>query len=234
MKTRLLTAAATTVLLSFAAAVVAQDKLPTPPGAAGAGATQPAATSPDAASPELSSPANAKTGAETPAAAEETVTTLEERVEQLEQEVRELKASLLGLQNALAEKDAELHEIVQALSQRDSNNHPILALRSIMKNSDQFRKEMQQAVNESIQREGKLIVDNRTSGVQFLSVNGQTQTINALTRQEFTVPVGTLTTELVGQEAAKNWTIGAPGYRQEIVIRPRSRQVVASPVIIIE
>lgn len=222
MNRSLLIACFCTGLLSIAAVTKAQeapDKLPTPPGKAGSD-SPPAATTPDVTPPD-----NAKADAGAPGATE-SAKTLEDRVDQLEQEVLELRSNLVTLQNALAEKDAELNEIVRALSERDSNNRPILALRSIMKNSEEFRKEMRQAVNESIQREGKLIVDNQTSGVQFLQVNGKTQTLNALTKYEFTVPVGTLTTELVGQEASKNWTIGAPAYRQEIIIRPRTRQIV--------
>jgi hypothetical protein len=158
---------------------------------------------------------------------------LEARVAQLEQEVHDLRSSLLGLQTVLKEKDAELHEIVQALSRRDGNRQPILALRSIMQSSDEFRREMQQAVNDSIPREGKLRVENQTSGVQFLSINGKTERVDALKTVEFTVPVGTLTTELIGQESSKNWTVGPPAYQQNMVIRPLTRQtVVASPVII--
>jgi hypothetical protein len=236
MNSRLLLAALCSSLFSLSIAAIAQDKLPTPPGKGGAAASPSAPATPD-----LNAVQTQPKGAETPApaaqddaAVDAAATTLEERVEQLEQEVLELKSNLLSLQNELAEKDAELLEIVQAISERDSNNQPILALRSIMKSSDQFRQEMQKAVNESIQREGQLVVDNRTSGVQFLSVNGKTERIEALTRHVFKVPVGTLTTELIGQESAKNWTVGAPGYRQEIIIRPRTRQVVASPVIIVE
>ncbi len=42
------------------------------------------------------------------------------------------------------------------------------------------------------------------------------------------VPVGTLTTELVGYESPKNWTIGPPNYAQDIRIWRR----VITPVIV--
>jgi hypothetical protein len=175
------------------------------------------------------------TGPATVPPAADAAKTLQDRVDQLEQEVVELRASLLNLQNQLSEKDAELQEIVQALSRRDSNRQPILALRNIMKNSDEFRQEMQQAVNDSIQREGELRIDNQTSGVQFLSINGTTQRVDALRVTTFKVPVGTLTTELVGQESSKNWTVGPPAYRQEIIIRPRTVQsvVVERPIYLL-
>jgi len=35
------------------------------------------------------------------------------------------------------------------------------------------------------------------------------------------VPVGTVTTQLVGHEGVKSWTITAPNYRQDVVVNPR-------------
>ena len=164
----------------------------------------------------------------------EQLKTLQERVKELEAEMAELKTNLLGLESQLKEKDEEVGDILRALSRRDSSERPILALRSIMKSSEEFRQEMSEAVNESIARQGKLRVDNRTSGVQYLSINGKSHRIEPLTTHEFDVPIGTLTTELVGQESPKNWTVTAPTYRQEIIIRPTARQVIVnSPSVIV-
>ncbi|MEQ8787139.1 MAG: hypothetical protein RIC55_12605 [Pirellulaceae bacterium] len=174
----------------------------------------------------------AATPAETPA--EMKVRLLEERVEQLEKEMLDLRTGMVALQNQLQQKDDEIGEILTFLTQRDSKNQPVLALRSIMSKSDEFRKEMAEAVNESIQTEGKLTVENQTAGVQFVSINGKSERIEALETRIFTVPVGTLTTELIGQEGPKNWTVGAPTYQQSIVIRPlRQRTIVASPPVYI-
>jgi TolA-binding protein len=159
---------------------------------------------------------------------------LEERVQQLEKEMLEMRTSMLAMQNQLEQKDNEIAEILNFLTERDNEDQPILALRSIMKKSGEFRKEMAEAVNESIQRQGKLTVENQTAGVQFVAVNGRSERIEALETRVFTVPVGTLTTELIGQEGPKNWTITAPNYEQSIVIRPlRQRTVVESPVYIV-
>jgi hypothetical protein len=155
-------------------------------------------------------------------------------VQQLEKEMLEMRSSMLAMQNQLEQKDNEIAEILNFLTERDSKDQPVLALRSIMKKSGEFRKEMAEAVNESIRQEGKLIVENQTAGVQFVAVNGRSERIEALETRVFTVPVGTLTTELIGQEGPKNWTITAPNYEQSIVIRPlRQRTVVESPVYIL-
>lgn len=169
-----------------------------------------------------------------PPSAEIRIKTLEDRVAQLEQEMAELKSNMLTLQDQLQKKDDEISEILASLTERDRNDQPVLALRRIMEKSGEFRQEMAEAVNESIHKEGKLVVDNQTSGVQFLSVNGRSERIEPLETRVFTVPVGTLTTELTGQEGPKNWTVGPPEYEQSIVIRPLRRQtVVESPVYIL-
>jgi hypothetical protein len=133
-------------------------------------------------------------------------------LEDLAQQVEELKSDL-------AEKDAELREILDAIASRDSAGKPVLALRNIMQ-SDDFKQEFQGAVNEALETHGTFTVENETYSEQLISVNGSTHTVPARMKATFRVPVGTVTSQLVGQEAAKNWTIAAPSYTMGIKIRP--------------
>jgi hypothetical protein len=48
------------------------------------------------------------------------------------------------------------------------------------------------------------------------------------------VPVGTLTTELVGYEAAKNWTVGPPNYHQGITITRTAGPVFVGPPVVVD
>jgi hypothetical protein len=73
-----------------------------------------------------------------------------------------------------------------------------------------------------MERTGTVYVSNEMSSEQTLKVNGAYYRIPPHTtnyRIE-SVPVGTLTTELVGYESPKNWTIAAPHYQQRIKIAP--------------
>lgn len=146
--------------------------------------------------------------------------------------IGELNVRVTELEEEVRKKDDELKEILDAISRRDSTGKPILALNNIMQESEEFRSELHDAVNSSIDDVGKLIVHNRMSTDQSLLVNRRTwMLIPAGQSRQTEVPVGTLTTELVGQESAKNWTVGAPGYTQEINIEPARNVVANRPVI---
>jgi hypothetical protein len=131
---------------------------------------------------------------------------------------------------ALDDQSQQIQSIINAISRPDGQQRPILNLRSSME-SQEFAADLSDAVNRSLPREGKLRVTNQMSSTQYLRVNGQLHSIPPMTNADFPVPVGTLTTELIG-ESPKNWTISAPNFYQGIIIAPRqSPVVVASPVV---
>jgi hypothetical protein len=121
---------------------------------------------------------------------------------------------------------------VNSISRPDSQQRRILDLNSSMA-SQEFQRDLSGAVHNSLQREGRLLVSNQMSTTQYLRVNGQMYTIPPGTSNHpIPIPVGTLTTELLG-EAPKNWTIAPPSYEQGIIIAPRQPSVVvASPVVV--
>ena len=146
---------------------------------------------------------------------------------QLKQDFEKNKEDVAGLIE-------EQRRILDAISTSDGQGNRMLAMNNMMSSSPQFRQEMSSAVHQSIRREGTLRVRNRTGSYQLLDVNRQRLEIPPYTEIfDIRVPVGTLTTELVGQERTKNWTVTAPDYFQEIVIEPSSpsRWYVGSPLV---
>jgi hypothetical protein len=131
----------------------------------------------------------------------------------------------------LNDQATQIQQVVNAISRTDSQQRPILDLNSSMQ-SQEFQQDLSGAVHNSLQRQGELEINNQMTTVQYLRVNGQMYSIPPFTNSKITVPVGTLTTELLG-ESAKNWSIAPPSYRQGIIIAPRqSSVVVASPVVV--
>lgn len=131
----------------------------------------------------------------------------------------------------LNDQAQQLRQVVNAISRTDSQQRPILDINSSMQ-SQEFQRDLSGAMHNTMQREGVLEVSNQMTTAQYLRVNGQLLTIPPLNNASIRVPVGTLTTELLG-EAPKNWTISPPQYKQGIIIAPRqSTTVVASPVVV--
>jgi hypothetical protein len=166
----------------------------------------------------------------------------------------ELKSEVQALTDLISEQDAEIQklrkdygeykvlaqqqiaeqgQILDAISRRDSTGSPIPAIRSNMDNSRDFRREMSNAVHRSIRRQGTVTINNGTPSDQYLRVNHTEYRIPASSSRDVKVPVGTVTTELTGWEAPKNWTVGAPHYKQVINIRykPTARVVARRPVV---
>ena len=151
-----------------------------------------------------------------------------------ELEIRQLKQEFDNSTIRLDTQIADQRLILNAISTSDSQGNRMVAINNMMSTSPQFRQEMSGAVHDSLQRWGTLRVRNRTGSYQLLDVNRQRLEIPPYTEMfDIRVPVGTLTTELVGQEGAKNWTVTAPDYFQEIVIEPAlaNRVLVGSPLV---
>ncbi len=133
--------------------------------------------------------------------------------------------------------DAQLKEQrarLEQIAEQDNAGNYVPAIRANMAKSPEFRQAMTAVVHEAMRREGTLRVQNQTGlGVHLRVNNDKTYYIAPYsTHPDITVPVGTLTTELVGYEPPKNWTIGAPHYFQQINITPSATRVVVEPAAI--
>jgi len=117
--------------------------------------------------------------------------------------------------------NARQEKILRAISQSDSQGNYVLNVKGNVDNSREFKQQFGDAVNESMQQTGVVLVTNNMSAGYYLRVNGRDWYIAAGKQRTIEVPVGPLTTELVGHEAEKTWTIGPPNYRQGIEINPR-------------
>ncbi len=134
-----------------------------------------------------------------------------------------------SLIQAVRDQSAQHQEILNAISGTDRSGNTVLKLLPIMKQSPQFRQEVSDAVHETMRQQGTVRVRNEMGTSNTLLVNGQQYSIAPYSTVEISVPVGTLTTELPGYEAPKNWTIGPPNYTQSIDIRPKY-----NPVVVVE
>ncbi len=134
-----------------------------------------------------------------------------------------------ALRDRVYDQEVILANIAKRISQPNGPERYIVDIRGNLQ-SPTFRNELSDAVNEVLPREGKLHIHNRMSTTQTLTVNRKDYQIAPGDRLVVTVPVGTVTTELVGFEAPRNWTIGAPTFEERIVIGPREeRRVLYQP-----
>jgi len=118
----------------------------------------------------------------------------------------------------LAQQDQLQEEILLAISRRDSQNRPILPLLSIMQQSPEGAREIEAAVIKSLPQFGTVRIRNDTEFPQTVRVNGVERTIRPWGTEPFErIPMGVVTTELVGHESPKHWTLALP--KREIEIR---------------
>jgi hypothetical protein len=142
------------------------------------------------------------------------------------------RAEFDALAQLVHEQVGALGDIARRISEGGMDQY-VLNLRSAMA-VPQFRDELANAVHDVIRQRGTLRVENRSGIEHRLLINGSEHRIPALRIVEIDVPVGTLTTELVGYEAPKNWTVGPPNYQQAITITPRPTPAVyvEAPVMV--
>lgn len=139
------------------------------------------------------------------------------RIAKLEKQVQELE-------NELREVRQVQGQVARTIQDSKGNQLAVPSILANMNRSTEFRAEVERAVHEVMQRWGTLLIENRTSTGQTIRVlpTGQYVYIPPWqTSGPIAVPVGTVSTELIGQEAPKNWVIGPPNYEQRIVINPR-------------
>jgi hypothetical protein len=90
-------------------------------------------------------------------------------------------------------------------------------------------------VQESLKRKGTLRILNKMPNDQRIQVNGGDYDVRAgETLVINDMPTGTFTTELVGWEAPRNWSIAPPTYEQTITIEPAPAARVAPSRVVYE
>ena len=139
---------------------------------------------------------------------------LERRMANAESEINLLTNNQKALQQIAQELDTVLRQLVE----RGDAGDPYVSLRANMQQPE-FREQLRGAVHESIDRVGTLRVENQAGTPQTLRVNDQTYQFDPFEHRDIPVPVGTVTTELIGHEAPKHLTVAPPNYFQRIVIR---------------
>ncbi len=151
---------------------------------------------------------------------------LPQRLARVEAELKDTSEQLVKVKGELkANIDvvAEQSVVQGQIARRDRDGNHILAIDKMRKDSKEFQNEFTGAVRESfapVQQQGLLHVTNLMGYAIYLKVEGLYYWIQPYTNVDIVVPLGMVTTELVGYESPKNWWIGAPDYTRRIVINP--------------
>lgn len=146
-------------------------------------------------------------------------------------QIETLKTDMEAVTTNLRKQIGDQEAILSQISKPGSDGRHVLALRSIMQDSPEFTDEVRQVVNDSIAKIGTLEVHNLMEVGKYFKVNGVESYIPARSNKSFTVPVGTLTTELVGDEPLRSCTVGPPNYTQRVEISPkRVERTVERPI----
>ncbi len=135
---------------------------------------------------------------------------------------------LTGLEDRVGELDAVQGQIAGVIAEPNGQTLRVPNILGTMQKSPQFRAQVSEAVHEVLAQQGTLTIENQTNFWHQVRVvnNGRSYGIPPNGRSEpITVPVGTVTTELVNYEAPRNWTVGPPNYEQRIVIKPASAPI---------
>lgn len=166
--------------------------------------------------------------------------TIEERVAQLEADtkalqttvsdmgvqMREFHGQMLALTKDLSNQNAQLREIVVQIGRQEGSIW-VPAVRGNMERSPAFRQEMADVVHQTMPQQGTIRVNNQMGVLCQIRVNNQTTyDVPPFQSVDIRVAVGTVTTELVGYEQPKTWSISPPNYAQVINITPRQAPAV--------
>ena len=150
----------------------------------------------------------------------------------LEARVAQLEGSVDDLGKIAFDQNAKLGAIAKKVTQSDGDTW-VPNINRAWEN-EQFRQDMSRAVHGSMDRQGTVWIHNKSAVGHTLLVNnshyvyvgpGQDHRVEGLS-------VGTISTELVGYERPRNWSLGPPDYEQHINIVPNSptRVVAERPV----
>ena len=147
-------------------------------------------------------------------------TDVDARIEALTQLIADQGTIQAQLQQDISQLTQVVNDqkaIVEAITRTNSEGKPILSLGNM--DSTEFRQEMKGAIYRSLEQ-GELIVVNKTIDRRELLVNGMRFLVEPSETKTIRVGVGKITTELVGYEGTKEWTIKEPDYKQTIHIIP--------------
>ena len=160
------------------------------------------------------------------------LTQVVERVSEQQTQMGQLRSELMTLTDQINDEIRKQQQILEMISQTDSDGKHIPRMSAAMQ-SNQFRQEMQQVVNQSLGTTGTLRISNLTNDFHRVLVNRTEFSIPAGQILTLQVPAGTVSTQLPGREL-KNWTISGPRYEQNIEIVPDATPVttyVARPTV---
>lgn len=147
-------------------------------------------------------------------------------------QISQLKTDMTALSGQINDEIEKQRKILDVISRPDSSGRPIPRLSAIMDQSPDFKADMQDAVHRSLRAEGELHVSNKTSTAQTITINQQPFALAAGETRAFKVPVGTVSTQMPGDEL-KTFSVTAPHYRQNVDIVPKSTPTVSySPVVV--
>ncbi len=132
-----------------------------------------------------------------------------------------------NLTSVQQEQLTQQQQILDSIATKDDKGNDVLRLSANMEKSDAFREDMQKAVNDSLDRTGEVVVQNRMQSYQRIKVNQTDYGIPAGQSLTLKVPVGTVTAQLPGQRLT-NWTITGPEYKQKIDIVPDTSATVTA------
>lgn len=155
------------------------------------------------------------------------IDSIDDKLVGMAQDAREFVAQAQE-QNVLQEK------MLAAISTTGAGGNPIPNLRAVMSDA-RGREALEEAVHQVLRRTGVVTVENQMGQSYTMRINDRTHVIAAggTTKIE-DVPVGNVTSELVGYEQPKTLALAPPTYELKILIRPEQREVVrrvASPVV---
>ena len=112
-------------------------------------------------------------------------------------------------------------QIAQEVAQADGGTLLVPDIRGNMERSPQFREEVSNAVHDVLRQRGTLRIENQTGvghTVRVVNLGRSVYIPPGGISDPIDIPVGTLSTELVGYEAPRNWNVGPPNYEQRIRI----------------
>ncbi len=126
-----------------------------------------------------------------------------------------------GLWDRVFELEQVQGQIAQGISRSDGETLHTMRLLGNMDDSPEFEQEVSEAVHRVLRRRGTLIIENQTEVGHTVRVVNTGRSVYIPRRQvsePIDVPVGTVTTELMGYEGPRNWNVGPPSYEQRIRI----------------
>ena len=157
---------------------------------------------------------------------------IREELDGLKSMADQLKPVVEELVEIATDQDAKLGAIAKKVSEGGGDTW-VPDISGAWQNQE-FQQDMRRAVHDSMDRQGTVWIHNKTTVGHTVLVNhsqyvyvgpGQDRSVEGLS-------VGTISTELLGYERPRNWTLGPPNYEQHVDIVPNSpvRVIAARPV----